>query len=112
MVIAWRIHHLTWVGRETPDLPCTVYFEDAEWKALVGFIKQTPVVPDNPPTLREAMIMVASLGGFLNRKSDGNPGAQTLWRGLQRLDDITKAYIAFFIRPQNSSPSVSSNTYG
>jgi hypothetical protein len=112
MVIAWRIHHLTWVGRETPDLPCTVYFEDAEWKALVGFIKQTPVVPDTPPTLREAMIMVASLGGFLNRKSDGNPGAQTLWRGLQRLDDITKAYIAFFIRPQNPSPSVSSPTYG
>lgn len=113
MVIAWRIHHLTWVGRETPDLPCTVYFEDAEWKALVGFIKQTPVFPDTPPTLREAMIMVASLGGFLNRKSDGEPGTETIWRGLQRLDDITKAYIAFFLRPQNSSPSVSSNpTYG
>jgi hypothetical protein len=113
MVIAWRIHHLTWIGRETPDVPCSVYFEDAEWKALVGFINQTPVVPDNPPTLRQAIVMVASLGGFMNRKSDGEPGTETIWRGLQRLDDITKAYIAFFLRPQNASPSVSSSpSYG
>lgn len=109
MVVAWRIHHLTWLGRETPDVPCTVFFEDAEWKALVGFINQTPVVPDTPPTLRQAVIMVATLGGFLNRKSDGEPGAETIWRGLQRLDDITKAYIAFVLRPQQIPPTVSSN---
>ena len=108
MVVAWRIHHLTWLGRETPDMPCTAYFEDAEWKALVGFINQTLHVPTTPPTLRQAMIMVASLGGFLNRKSDGEPGTETIWRGLQRLDDITKAYIAFVLRPHHPSPPVSS----
>ena len=113
MVVAWRIHHLTWLGRETPELPCTVFFDDAEWKALVGFIHQTPVVPTAPPTLREALIMVATLGGFLNRKSDGEPGTVTVWRGLQRLDDITKAYIAFVLRPQQPPPAVSGNpTYG
>jgi Transposase DDE domain len=26
-VVAWRIHYLTWLGRATPDLPCTVAFE-------------------------------------------------------------------------------------
>ena len=109
MVVAWRIHHLTWLGRETPDMPCTVYFDDAEWKALVGFITKTPTVPADPPTLRQAMIMVASLGGFLNRSSDGEPGTETIWRGLQRLDDITQAYIAFVLRPQKSSPAVSCN---
>ena len=108
MIVAWRIHHLTWLGRETPDVPCTVYFDDAEWKALVGFIHQTPMVPATPPTLRQAMIMVASLGGFLNRKSDGQPGTETIWRGLQRLDDITKAYIAFVLKPQQPTPTVSS----
>jgi hypothetical protein len=108
MVVAWRIHHLTWLGRQTPDVPCTVYFDDAEWKALVGFIHQTPTVPATPPTLRQAMIMVASLGGFLNRKSDGQPGTETIWRGLQRLDDITKAYIAFVLKPQQPTPTVSS----
>jgi len=39
--------------------------------------------------LREAIHRVASLGGFLGRKGDGEPGTQTLWLGLQRLDDIT-----------------------
>jgi hypothetical protein len=109
MVVAWRIHHLTWLGRETPNLPCTVFFEDEEWKALVGFINQTPIVPATPPTLREAMIMVAILGGFLNRNSDKEPGTETIWRGLQRLDDITKSYIAFFLRPRHSPSPVSSN---
>jgi hypothetical protein len=107
MVVAWRIHHLTWLGRETPNVPCTVFFEDVEWKALVGFINQTPVVSSTPPTLNEAIIMVATLGGFLNRKSDGNPGTQCMWRGLQRLDDITKAYIAFVLKPQSPRPMVS-----
>jgi len=36
--------------------------------------------------------MVAQLGGFLGRKGDGEPGTQTLWRGLQRLDDLTDMY--------------------
>ncbi|HEX4068953.1 MAG TPA: IS4 family transposase, partial [Candidatus Babeliales bacterium] len=31
---------------------------------------------------------VASLGGFIGRKSDGDPGWQTLWRGLLRLFDM------------------------
>ena len=35
--------------------------------------------------------MVAGLGGFLNRKSDGFPGPQTLWIGLQRAADFVLA---------------------
>ena len=42
-----------------------------------------------PPTLREAIRRVAGPGVFVGRKGDGEPGTQTLWRGLQRLDDIT-----------------------
>jgi len=92
MVVAWRIHHLTKLGRETPDVPCSVYFEEAEWKALVTFVTKNPTPASTPPTLREAIRMVAVLGGFLGRKSDGEPGAQTLWLGLQRLDDITEMW--------------------
>ena len=89
LVVAWRIHYLTKLGRETPDVPCSVYFEEAEWKALVTFVTKNPVPAAEPPTLREAIRMVAILGGFLARKSDGEPGTQTLWLGIQRLDDIT-----------------------
>ena len=83
---------MTKLGRETPEVPCTFFFEDAEWKALVAYKTQDPVPPENPPKLREAIHMVASLGGFLGRKCDGEPGTQTLWLGLQRLDDITATW--------------------
>ena len=89
MVVAWRIVHLTKLGRETPDVPCTVFFEEAEWKALNTYVTGNPTTPEHPPSLREAMRMVASLGGFLGRKSDGEPGTKSLWIGLQRLDDLT-----------------------
>ncbi len=38
---------------------------------------------------------IAGLGGFLGRKSDGEPGARTPWRGLQRADDIAIAFRGF-----------------
>ena len=94
MVVAWRIQHLTWLGRETPDMPCTAFFEDAEWKALVGFIHQTPVVPATPPTLKAAIIMVATLGGFLNR----NPTA------IRELKLSGVDYSAWTISPRPISP--------
>lgn len=92
MVVAWRIYHLTMLGRETPELPCTVFFKDIEWKALCCYVKKTPKVPQKPPSLREAMFMVGAIGGHLGRKSDGFPGTQTLWRGLQRLETATEMY--------------------
>jgi hypothetical protein len=92
LVVAWRIHHLTKLGRETPDVPCSVFFEEAQWKALVTFVTKNPVPAETPPTLREATRMLAVIGGFLGRKCDGEPGTQVLWLGLQRLDDITEMW--------------------
>ncbi|EAR22716.1 IS4 family transposase [Nitrococcus mobilis] len=70
-----------------------MYFEDDEWKALLirTGAKADPQSGDEP-SLREAMRLVAQLGGFLGRKGDGEPGIQTIWRGLQRLDDLTVMY--------------------
>ena len=96
LVVAWRIFHLTKLSRETPNEVCSVFFEDAQWKALVCFLNKTPIPPTSPPTLREATRMVAGLGGFLGRKSDGEPGTETLWRGLTRLDDITGIFDFFY----------------
>jgi hypothetical protein len=110
LIVAWRIYYLTKMGRETPNVPCTVFFEDYEWKALVAHITQNPVPPPEPPTLREAVRMVASLGGFLGRKGDGEPGAKTTWIGLQRLDDLAAMYkfMALQLAPHLLSPTVSS----
>ena len=94
LVVAWRIAHLTKLGRELPEVPCTVYFEEAQWQAMLVYATgQAP--PAQPPSLREMVRLVAvHLGGFLGRKSDGEPGAETIWRGLQRLDDITRMWCA------------------
>lgn len=113
LVVAWRIYYLTRQGRETPNVPCTVFFEDSEWKALVCFVNKDPVVPKSPPTLREAVRMVASLGGFLGRKGDGEPGTQTTWRGLQRLDDITATWCVVMNQPSTEAHTVYAQTdYG
>lgn len=113
LVVAWRIHYLTKLGRDTPDVPCTVYFEESEWKALVAYIKQDPVPPDKPPTLREATRMVASLGGFLGRKSDGDPGTKSLWVGLQRVDDLAGMWRVLMAYTQsNRKPPDAKPTYG
>ena len=92
MVVAWRIYYLTMLGRETPDLPCTVFFKDVEWKALYCYIRKSPVLPEQPPSLGEAMRMVGRLGGHMGRKGDGPPGTQVLWRGLMHLYTATEMY--------------------
>ncbi len=96
LIVAWRVLYLTMVGRETPNLPCSVVFEDYEWKALYVFVhKSRDAVPKEPPTLREVTRLIGRLGGHLGRKSDGHPGPMTLWRGLQRLPDISEMWQIF-----------------
>jgi len=109
LVVAWRVFHLAKLGRDLPDAPCTVYFQDSEWKALTAFVTRNPVAPPKPPPLRQAMRWVAGLGGFLGRKGDGEPGTQTLWLGLQRLDDITSIWCVFAGVPQLQTPTVPSH---
>ena len=75
------------LGRECPELPCNLVFEDQEWQAVyIVTTREKP--PEIPPSLGEIIRMVASYGGFLNRKSDGFPGPQTIWIGLQRCRDF------------------------
>ena len=95
MVVAWRIHHLTMLGRETPDAACTAFFTDLEWQALYCYVHKTPDPPDEPPTMTEAVRMVGQMGGHMGRKGDGPPGTQALWRGLQRLETATETMSIF-----------------
>ncbi len=108
LVVAWRIYHLSKLGRDDPQAPCTVYFEEAEWKALTVFMTKNSAASNQVPTLREMIHSVATLGGFLGRKGDGEPGAQTLWLGLQRLDDIVAMWQAMSALPGATQTPVSS----
>ena len=91
MVVAWRVFFLTMQGRETPEIPCDVILSEEEWKALCA-VTTKKLPPDRPPPLKKAVLMIAALGGFIGRKSDGNPGTTTIWRGLQRLEGIAMGF--------------------
>jgi hypothetical protein len=87
MIVAWRVLYVMHLGRQCPDLPCSVVFEEDEWQATWVIIKGGSP-PKSLPTLNEMVRMVASFGGFLGRKGDGHPGPQTLWVGLSRIRDF------------------------
>jgi hypothetical protein len=46
-------------------------------------------------TVRQAVIAIACLGGYLNRKNDSPPGATVVWRGWQRLASMSELYENF-----------------
>lgn len=108
MVVAWRIYYLTMLGRETPELPCTVLFKEVEWKALCCYVNKTPVPPEKPPSISEVALMIAGLGGYLGRKGDGFPGTQTLWRGMLKAFVATEVYAVItqqhYSHPMQSGP--------
>lgn len=93
MIIAWRTLLLCRLGRQCPDLDCETVFEPSEWKAVYLVVKkQQP--PKQAPKLNDMIRLIASLGGYVNRKTT-EPGTQTLWLGLQRLNDFANCYDAF-----------------
>ncbi len=92
-IIAWRILYATMLARTDPDLPCTVVLSKEEWQALYCNIKRVPEPTATPPTLAEAVLWIARLGGFLARKGDGAPGPHVLWRGFQHLLYITDMFL-------------------
>jgi hypothetical protein len=94
-VIAWRLFWLTHVGREIPEVSCQVVLAEHEWKALYCKINKTRKPPSKPPTAYQTMRWIAQLGGFLARKSDGEPGVMTMWRGWVRLTDVADDWLLF-----------------
>ena len=93
-VVAWRILYLTTIGRTCPEIECTTVFEEEEWKS-VYIISTGEEPPIKPPNLNTIIIMIAKLGGYLDRKCDEDPGAKTMWIGLKRAKDFALAYNVF-----------------
>jgi hypothetical protein len=91
LVIAWRILYLTMLGRNTPDVGCETFLQEAEWSALAHYESCATTSPARPPTLGEAVLLIAAMGGFVRGKGK-EPGAQVMWRGLKRLHDMAVMY--------------------
>jgi len=69
---------------------------------------KSPFLPILGPTMRQAVFMVAAIGGHLGRKGDGFPGTQTIWRGLARLYRAADMYSIItqqlYLNPMQSGP--------
>jgi len=52
---------------------------------LLALLEKKLAAPKDGWTNRNVIRAVARVGGFIGRKSDGEPGWQTIWRGWQRL---------------------------
>ena len=91
-VVAWRLQWLTYINRTNPSAPCSTVLTTIEWQALYMRIHKTSVLPKTPPATHQVIRWIAQLGGFLGRKSDGEPGIVVMWRGWQRLQDLAATW--------------------
>ena len=85
MVVAWRIGHLMRSGRTCPDLDAALFFDPDEIRGAYLLTKKKK--PPHPLGVNEVLRLIATLGGFLARKGDGEPGVKTIWLGMQRVMD-------------------------
>ena len=68
------------------------WFDEAEQSALKGYFK---LEQSEKLTLEQAVGLIGRLGGHLARKSDGPPGPEVVWRGLQKLQALASAWLMF-----------------
>lgn len=92
-VVAWKVNSLCHLSRECPELSCEVVFDEEEWKP-VYMAQHRTAPPTTPPPLNQMIRMIASLGGYVLRPNT-EPGAKTLWQGLQRTYDLALAWQTF-----------------
>lgn len=83
MVVAWRVTYLMRIGRACPNLDAALFFDPDEIRGAHLLTKKK--MPATPRTLNEVVRLISQVGGFLGRKSDGEPGVKTIWRGLNQV---------------------------
>jgi hypothetical protein len=85
LVVAWRVLELSRQARGQRSEPVQTQFSRPELEVLRHWCRVQLKRDVQHFTVREAVRAVAQMGGFLARRRDGEPGAMTLWRGLEML---------------------------
>jgi hypothetical protein len=85
-VIAVRLLQLRTLSRETPGAVAHQVVAPTFVEVLAAYLNVSAQAREM--TLREFWHGVTRLGGFIGRRSDSDPGWQTLWRGWRRLLDL------------------------
>lgn len=83
-IVAVRLLELRAAARTEPDRPARELVP-ANWFETLARMRPRLKLH---ATVRDFYRQLASLGGFLNRKHDGEPGWQTIWRGFDKLATV------------------------
>lgn len=87
--VALRIERLKALSRTDAKLPASLELTRHEIRALVlpkrRSKKRTEPMPSAAPTLADAVVWIARMGGCTGKSSGGPPGSITIGRGLERL---------------------------
>jgi hypothetical protein len=81
-ILAVRLVQLKMTARDDPQRPAEQVVP-RKWIAMLQCLRKR--IPSAPWTVREFYREMAKPGGFLGRKSDGEPGWITVWRGFEKL---------------------------
>jgi hypothetical protein len=88
--IAWQLLLLRHLARDAVDAPAQVVFTRRQLQVLRASTAGTRL--SLMPTVRDALIALARLGGHL--KHNGDPGWLILGRGMQKLLDMEAGWVA------------------
>jgi Transposase DNA-binding/Transposase DDE domain len=92
-VIAWRLFWMVHIKRANPKAPAEVVLTQSEIGTLRSLKRfKEKLLASGPFTVKQAVIAIACLGGYLNRRNDPPPGPTVLWRGWQRLSSMAELY--------------------
>ncbi|GHT83829.1 hypothetical protein FACS1894137_05980 [Spirochaetia bacterium] len=87
-IIAVCILNMTYLARVNPDLPCSILLEKDEWQLLYRTGNKSHETPQEPYSIKDAIIYLSRLGGPKRAPSDGPPGVKTIWMGLMTLNTL------------------------
>ena len=97
-IVAWRLLYCTHLAREAPQMPAEEVVCPTERQILELATGQSIT------TVKQALMAVAKIGGFVALPSDPNPGVMSLWIGFRKLHDMLAGFLLL--------RSASGSTYG
>jgi hypothetical protein len=87
-----RCLFLRTLARDEPEQPAQTVFSADELTLIEAQAEHRRERRSGELTLKQAVILVATMGGFLARKGDGMPGWLTLWRGYATLRERLEGF--------------------
>jgi hypothetical protein len=89
-ILAARLLSFKLLALQDPDGP--LHYDELT-KSVIELLEKRYGPPKTGWTNRALLVSIARMGGFIGRKSDGNPGWLTIWRGIQKLLPMLDGYL-------------------